>query len=823
MNQFIFRDNAPFYWAAGIPVMPLKVRSKAPILNEWVAYGKVAPTKAIQGHWLETYPHSNIGLPFGLASGLCAIDIDTIDQNLVDIIMDILPHSPWVRVGKKGCGLIFRWQGQKNFKIRSQTEGMIMEMLGQGNQLVLPPSVHPDTGLPYTSNFDLWDVMDKIQALPVDIEEKLRAALGVVGKVTLSHEGRSSPLRVVPQGERDIELVRRAGYYARVVLGIDKSAQFTLSDAMMHMDAWVRDWTSSAAGDDMDPAKGVAKLLEFLIKDVEGGKSMPNGWDAGLTAEQLDHPTIKALIIGNEIVRWTFSKARDWLNAEIALKPEDDDWALASVMKLIDKLALDDNFKEFDFNALIPTIIRAMGDVAISKPDLKKAFKDARNNTGDQAEDHEEIAQQVIADLERGGELRWAEGTFWQWQGSCFEELKLEEILKHISKSVKGNSLSKRFNDYQAIAKTIALLIPKVLVESLEVGVNFANGFLDSQGVLHEHSPKFGKTFTMPFNYIPERATEAHKWFEYLEDAWGDEPDYEDRVAALQEAFASAMFGVGTDYQRAILIFGKAGTGKTQVLEVLRAMMPPAAVCSIPPHCWAERFVMADMVAKTLNICGELPEAGNIGGDIFKEVICGSEIRTERKNQPGFNFKPMAAHWFASNFLPRSKDSSEGFTRRWLVLEFDKVVPPEDRIPNYSQVLVAEEREAIAAWAVLGLYRLLKNNGYTLPPSHVERLGQVKRANNTVAAFLASTSKVKVTDDVADKIDLMSCFDQYVWHCREIARGYPVGYERFHQMIHELGHPVTEYRDDVAGHHKYQASGLKMTEVALVDKWKAAV
>lgn len=820
MTQNLFSDNAPKYWDAGIPVMPLKVKSKAPILNEWTAYGKVAPTQAIQGHWLETYPHSNIGLPFGAASGLCGIDIDTTDQKLVDIIMDILPASPWTRIGKKGCGLIFRWQGQKNFKIRSQNDGMIMEMLGQGNQLVMPPSIHPDTGLPYTSNVDLWDVMDKIQPLPMDAEEKLRAALDIQGKVKLSHEGRSSPLRVVPQGERDIELVRHAGYLARVVLGIDKSVNFTLADAMSQMDTWVRDFTSGAAGDDMDPVKGVAKLLEFLLKDVEAGKSMPNGWDTGLTAEQLDHPTIKALIVGNEIVRWTFSKARDWINAEVALKPDDDDWSLVCVMKLIEKLALDENFKEFDFNALIPVLIRAMGEVAVSKPELKKAFKDARNGVSDHAEDHEGIAQQVIAELERGGELRWSEGTFWQWQGSCFEELKREKILEHISKSVKGNVLSRRYSDYESIAKTIALLIPKVLVEALEVGVNFANGFLDSQGVLHEHSPKFGKTFTMPFNYIPERATEAHKWLEYLEDAWGDEPDYEDRVAALQEAFASAMFGVGTDYQRAILIFGRAGSGKSQVLDVLKAMMPPAAVCSIPPHQWSERFVMSQMVAKTLNICGELPESNNISGEVFKEVICGGDINTERKNQPGFSFAPVASHWFASNFLPRSKDTSEGFTRRWLVLEFDKIVPIESRIPNYAQVLVAEEREAIAAWAVLGLYRLRQNNGYTLPASHVAKLTQVKRANNTVAAFLASTSKVKVTGDSTNKVDLMACFDQYVWHCREIARGYPVNYERFHQMIEELGYSVTEYYDEVAGHPKYQASGLKLSEVSPIDKWK---
>src|SRR3546814_19666240 len=83
--------------------------------------------------------------------------------------------------------------------------------------------------------------------------------------------------------------------------------------------------------------------------------------------------------------------------------------------------------------------------------------------------------------------------------------------------------LSRRHNDYEAIVKTVGKLCRAELVEEFEIGINYANGFLDAEGVLHDHSPKYGKTFTMPFNYVPERAGEAHKWLRYLEDAWGDE------------------------------------------------------------------------------------------------------------------------------------------------------------------------------------------------------------------------------------------------------------------------------------------------------------
>jgi len=183
----IFRDNAPLYWAAGLPVMPLKRwdspskgAGKAPILSEWTNYGTNMPSPGVQGMWLGQYPDSNIGLPFGEASGLCAIDIDTEDQGQVDAILAALPKSPWVRVGKKGMGLIYKWSGQNNFKLRDGDNKSIVEFLGKGNQMVLPPSIHPDTARPYTSNTNLWDVLDQIPILPLDLEGELRRALGNV-------------------------------------------------------------------------------------------------------------------------------------------------------------------------------------------------------------------------------------------------------------------------------------------------------------------------------------------------------------------------------------------------------------------------------------------------------------------------------------------------------------------------------------------------------------------------------------------------------------------------------------------------------------------
>src|SRR3546814_10248310 len=91
--------------------------------------------------------------------------------------------------------------------------------------------------------------------------------------------------------------------------------------------------------------------------------------------------------------------------------------------------------------------------------------------------------------------------------------------------------------------------------------------------------------------------------------------------------------------------------------------MPPKAICTISPDRWGARFQLSGMVGRTLNICGELPEETVIDGKTFKEVVEGTIQSTEFKGRDLFDFKPIAANWFASNHLPRSRDTSMGFVR----------------------------------------------------------------------------------------------------------------------------------------------------------------
>lgn len=211
----IFKEHAPHYWAANLPAMPLRRGEKKPILEKWQEFCSEMPSADQRTSWLNAYSQNNIGLPLGPASGLYAIDIDAWDAELAAEIEMALPRSSWRRVGAKGCVLVFRYSGQANFAIKDHEDKMLVEGLGLGRQIVLPPSIHPDTKSPYTSNCDLWDVdtLRRVPELP-NPERFIRDLLGDRAR------GRRMRTPTPPQGRklaegdgRHNDLVRVAGLF----------------------------------------------------------------------------------------------------------------------------------------------------------------------------------------------------------------------------------------------------------------------------------------------------------------------------------------------------------------------------------------------------------------------------------------------------------------------------------------------------------------------------------------------------------------------------------------------------------------------------------
>jgi hypothetical protein len=146
----IFSDNALKYFETGIPVIPLK--GKVPIVTGWQEWSIRPQTEDELERLIEQFPNANIGAVMGLWA--VALDIDTDEE----AVLRTVPYTPIRRRGKKGHVGIYA----ANALLNNPGTEFPVELLNHGRQIVLPPSIHPETKEPYhwTGDEDVFTFQD---------------------------------------------------------------------------------------------------------------------------------------------------------------------------------------------------------------------------------------------------------------------------------------------------------------------------------------------------------------------------------------------------------------------------------------------------------------------------------------------------------------------------------------------------------------------------------------------------------------------------------------------------------------------------------------
>lgn len=177
--------------ARGFAALPVQPGTKAP--GDYMAgrWSKMTgwSTRCIDGppstfdvmRWGKA-PSAGVCVVLGKSSrNLVAIDIDA--EDVAEAVKKSLPPTPVRKRGQKGETLFF-W-GNTNKRAFNRDSGeRLVDVLGEGSQTVLPPTVHKDTNLPYAwiGEIALEDSDDSdIPQLPENVIEILEAVLRPFG------------------------------------------------------------------------------------------------------------------------------------------------------------------------------------------------------------------------------------------------------------------------------------------------------------------------------------------------------------------------------------------------------------------------------------------------------------------------------------------------------------------------------------------------------------------------------------------------------------------------------------------------------------------
>jgi phage/plasmid-associated DNA primase len=189
----------------------------------------------------------------------------------------------------------------------------------------------------------------------------------------------------------------------------------------------------------------------------------------------------------------------------------------------------------------------------------------------------------------------------------------------------------------------------------------------------------------------------------------------------LGEIAGAAALGYATKLRqpKAVVLKGeKAENGKSQILDLIRGLMPASAIASVTAaKIGDERFIVG-LRSKLLNAADELSGSAAIASDAFKAVVTGEPVTGRDVYRSAITFRPSAQHVFATNTLPTFAGGMDrGVQRRLLVITFNRVIPVKERIEQIGIRIGEEEPDLLLAWAVAGATRLIPQRQFTVPES----------------------------------------------------------------------------------------------------------
>lgn len=283
-----FAQLGPSLYARGYSPIPIMPASKVPglhvdgswrLFKGWNIYCLEQPSQWHVNQWA-SWPNAGIGVACG--RGLICIDID--QEFLLDPIMAILPPSPVQKKGRKGISLFYRGDTEKirSRNFRTVERVGLLDLLAEGKQTILPPSIHEDTNEPYFwwSDATLADFrVEELPELPDDIADRIAEAL--------------KPFGYDPNRERAEFAVAQARSASHAVGGRGIYRQ-TNDDALADLECWVpklelykqrrklggfeavAHWRSSSTGRALEMRKRSLSIVRKGIEDFgEGRKYTP--------------------------------------------------------------------------------------------------------------------------------------------------------------------------------------------------------------------------------------------------------------------------------------------------------------------------------------------------------------------------------------------------------------------------------------------------------------------------------------------------------------------------------------------------------------------
>jgi putative DNA primase/helicase len=314
--------------------------------------------------------------------------------------------------------------------------------------------------------------------------------------------------------------------------------------------------------------------------------------------------------------------------------------------------------------------------------------------------------------------------------------------------------------------------------------INFLNGTFEVDGEgqrLREPKPEDFITYQLPFNYDP--AAIAAQWTDFLNKVL---PDTE-KQRVIQEYIGYVFISANKlKLEKVLLLYGSGANGKSVLIEIISAMLGKDNISrySLESVTDPKGYSRAELSTKLLNLSTEI--SGKMDKGLFKQLASGESVEARHIYGSPFTMDNYAKFIFSTNELPKETESTDGFFRRWLIINFDVTIPEHEQDKELARKIIDRELSGVLNWVLEGLNRLLMQKKFTECQSVKEQVVNFRQQSDSVLMFLEDGGYQ--VDTVQSK-PLKELFAWYRTHCEDC--GYrPCSITTFSARLKSAGYEV---------------------------------
>lgn len=266
------------------------------------------------------------------------------------------------------------------------------------------------------------------------------------------------------------------------------------------------------------------------------------------------------------------------------------------------------------------------------------------------------------------------------------------------------------------------------------------NGIFDyDTKTLHGFSPDLVFTSKCQVDYVPNAVnpviTNPQDGTTWDIETWMNELFDDLSLTDLAWQIIGANIRPNVQWNKCAWFYSTTGeNGKGTLCELMRQLAGPGTYASIPISNFSKDFLLEPLLRASSIICDEndvgifVDKSANL-----KAVITNDPIQMNRKHLTPLTFKFKGFMVQCLNELPRVKDRSDSFTRRFLIIRFAKCFTGAAR--KYIKEDYVRRKDVLE----YVLYRVLHMNYYKLdePVSCILAMNEYKEYNDPVRQFAA--------------------------------------------------------------------------------------